>query len=76
MTVLVRLWQKQRVRRQRDGRAYAYHPVITREQYVAARMEEVLEVARDRSVALGHFLDALDAADRVQLRRLLRSYQG
>jgi predicted transcriptional regulator len=75
MTVLVRLWQKQRVQRQRDGRAYAYHPVITREQYVAARMEEVLEAARDRSAALGHFLDTLGPADRVQLRRLLRSQQ-
>jgi predicted transcriptional regulator len=76
MTVLVRLWQKQRVQRQRDGRAYAYHPVITREQYVAARMEEVLEAARDRSAALSHFLDGLDAADRVQLRRLLRGQQS
>lgn len=76
MTVLVRLWEKQRVRRQRDGRAYAYHPVITREQFVAARMEEVLEAARDRSAALGHFLDGLDPADRAQLRRLLRGHQG
>jgi predicted transcriptional regulator len=76
MTVLVRLWQKQRVERQRDGRAYAYHPVITREQYVASRMEEVLEAARDRSAALGHFLDTLAPADRVQLRRLLRGQQG
>lgn len=76
MTVLVRLWQKERVRRQRDGRSYTYHPVITREQYVAARMEEVLEAARDRSAALGHFLDALGPVDRVQLRRLLRNYQG
>lgn len=76
MTVLVRLWQKERVQRQRDGRAYAYHPVITREQYVATRMEEVLEAARDRSAALGHFLEALDAADRVQLRRLLKGHQG
>ncbi len=71
MTVLVRLWQKERVRRQRDGRAYAYHPVISREQYVAATMEEALAAARDRSAALSHFLRALGPADRVQLRRLL-----
>jgi predicted transcriptional regulator len=72
MTVLVRLWQKGRVERQRDGRAYAYHPVVTREQYTAARMEELLAAAGNRSAALNHFLDAIDPADRDQLRRLLR----
>jgi predicted transcriptional regulator len=75
MTVLVRLWQKDRVRRQRDGRAYAYHPVITREQYIAATMEEALAAARDHSAVLSHFLEALDPADRVQLRRLLGTVQ-
>jgi predicted transcriptional regulator len=72
MTVLVRLWQKGRVERQRDGRAYAYHPLVTREQYTAARMEELLATARNRSAALSHFLDAIDPADRDQLRRLLK----
>jgi len=71
MTVLVRLWRKGRVERQRDGRAYAYHPVITREQYVAARMEEVLAEARDRAAVLSTFLDGMDPADKAQLRRLL-----
>jgi predicted transcriptional regulator len=72
MTVLVRLWQKGRVERERDGRAYAYHPVVSREEYAALRMEELLAAAGNRSAALGHFLDALDPADRDQLRRLLR----
>jgi predicted transcriptional regulator len=72
MTVLVRLWQKGRVKRQRDGRAYAYHPVVTREQDAAARMEELLAAAGNRSAALSHFLAAIDPADRDQLRRLLR----
>ncbi len=72
MTVLVRLWQKDRVERQRDGRAYAYHPVVTRERYAALRMEGLLARAGNRSAALSHFLDAIDPADRDQLRRLLR----
>jgi len=72
MTVLVRLWQKRRLERQRDGRAYAYHPVVTREQDAASRMEELLTAAGNRSAALSHFLDAIDPADRDQLRRLLR----
>ncbi len=72
MTVLVRLWQKGRLERQRDGRAYAYHPVVTRDQDAAARMEELLARAGNRSAVLGHFLDAIDPADRDQLRRLLK----
>jgi predicted transcriptional regulator len=76
MTVLVRLWGKGRVERQRDGRAYAYHPVVTREQSAAARMEEVLAEARDRAAVLSHFLNGMDPADRAQLRRLLNSYRS
>lgn len=71
MTILVRLWRKGRVERHRDGRAYAYHPLQTREQYVAARMEQVLAQARDRPAVLSHFLDTMDPSDRAQLRRLL-----
>ena len=76
MTVLVRLWRKGRVQRQRDGRAYAYHPVVTREQFAAARMEELLAEARDRAAVLSYFLNGMDPADRAQLRRLLNRYRS
>jgi len=76
MTILVRLWRKARVERQRDGRAYAYHPVVTREQSAAARMEELLAEARDRAAVLSHFLDGMNPSDRAQLRRLLNSYRS
>ncbi len=71
LTILVRLWEKGRLERQRDGRAYAYRPVQTREQYAAARMEQVLHEARDRPAALATFLETLGERDRAQLRRLL-----
>lgn len=71
LTILVRLWEKERLERQRDGRAYAYRPVQTREEYAAARMEQVLHEARDRPAALASFLEALGDRDRAQLRRLL-----
>jgi predicted transcriptional regulator len=76
MTILVRLWRKSRVELHRDGRAYAYHPVVTREEYVAARMEELLADARDRSAVFSHLLDGMDPADRAQLRRLLNRYRS
>jgi len=76
MTILVRLWRKERVERHRDGRAYAYHPVASREQYVAARLELVLAEARDRSAVLSRFVDTMDPGDRAQLRRLLNRYRS
>ena len=71
MTILVRLWRKERLRRQRDGRAYAYQAVLTREEQAAQRMGEVLVSVNDRPKALAFFLDALGPADRVQLQRML-----
>ncbi len=71
MTILVRLWDKGLLERQRDGRAYAYHPLKSREDYVAARMGQLLASAGDRSVILTRFLDTIDPADRTQLRRML-----
>ena len=73
MTILVRLVEKGRVERQRDGRAYAYRPLHTREEFAATRMSALLGGAGDRPAALSHFVRDLSASDRDQLRRVLRS---
>ena|SRR5579863_1144871 len=70
-TILVRLWEKGRLERRRDGRAFAYHPTATRAEWAASRMGDVLGAVGDRKAALTHFLENLDAADRTQLRRML-----
>ncbi len=71
-TVLERLRQKGRLERERNGRAYAYHPIASREAFAASRMTEVLATAHDRSAVLSRFLKDLDPAERSQLRLLLR----
>lgn len=71
LTILVRLCEKGRLERQRDGRAHAFRPLQSRETYAAARMDHVLREARDRPAALASFLDRLGETDRKQLRRLL-----
>lgn len=76
MTILVRLWQKGRLRRQRDGRAYAYQPVQTREEMAASQMGQMLVSSGDRPKALAFFLDTLAPADRAQLRRMLNDDKG
>ncbi|MGH9138104.1 MAG: BlaI/MecI/CopY family transcriptional regulator, partial [Acidimicrobiales bacterium] len=66
LTILVRLSEKQRLERQRDGRSYAYRPLLSREEYVAARMSTVLGEAKDRSAAMVGFLESLDDRERTQ----------
>jgi len=70
-TVLVRLSEKGRLERRKDGRAYAYHPTSTPTEWAAAQMDEVLGAVADRRSALTHFLDRLDDEDRAQLRRMI-----
>ncbi|MEZ5175166.1 MAG: BlaI/MecI/CopY family transcriptional regulator [Acidimicrobiia bacterium] len=71
MTVLARLWKKGRVERERSGRAYSYQPVLTRSEHAAARMEEILDTAGDRSRALARFTEQLSASERRRLREYL-----
>jgi predicted transcriptional regulator len=72
MTILVRLWEKGMVERRVSGRAFAYHPVLTRDEWAAQRMHESLSTAGDRSAALSHFVDSLDAKQLGQLRRAVK----
>jgi predicted transcriptional regulator len=76
MTILVRLCEKERLERQRDGRAFAYRPLQTREEYAATKMGEDLRRAGDRPAALSYFVNTLSPADRAQLRRMLSSQRG
>ena len=71
MTVLVRLYEKGLLERRLAGRAYAYHPVQSREERTAARIVELLATAGDQSVALSCFLTQISGAERARLRRLL-----
>lgn len=70
-TIVARLFNKGRLERQRDGRAFAYRPVQSREEFTATRMAEVLSGTEDRSAALARFVETLDTSDQTQLRRLL-----
>jgi predicted transcriptional regulator len=67
MTVLDRLAKKGVVTRERDGRAWLYAPVQTREQMTAGLMMDALQDTPDRDAALAYFVgqlspDALTAA--------------
>lgn len=72
MTILVRLYDKGMLDRQRAGRAYEYRPIAGRDEWAAQRMHEVLSSAGDRSAALGHFVAEISRSEANQLRRLLQ----
>jgi predicted transcriptional regulator len=71
MTVLTRLFEKGVLERERRGRAWAYAPVLGREEHTAERMNDILRGADDRSAALARFVDRMTPAERARLRRLL-----
>lgn len=73
MTILVRLWEKGQLTRERRGRAYSYAPVQTREARTAARMQELLGAAGDPNAALVRFIEGLTDEHRSELRRVLGS---
>ena len=71
MTVLSNLWEKEILERRRDGRAYAYHPMQTREERTASAMSDALKAVANRPVVLTEFVGQLSDEDRAQLRRML-----
>ena len=78
MTVLDRLFDKGLVAREKDGKAFVYWPVLTREAYLggqAARMLTELEVPVQRDVLMA-FLDSAEHADPAVLEELSQLIQA
>ena len=73
MTTMSRLWEKGRLDRRRRGRAFEYHPVMSRPEYAATRMAEFLEAAGDQRSALTQFVSAMHEHELAELRRVMRA---
>ena len=71
MTILVRLWNKEMLERRQAGRAFAYRPVASRDEWTAERMHELLESSGNRFLTLNHFADSISAREARELRRVL-----
>jgi predicted transcriptional regulator len=72
MTALTRLHDKGAVERRREGRAYAYTPVLDQAGIAAARMREMLDSGDDRAAVLARFAGTLSAEDTSLLARMLQ----
>jgi predicted transcriptional regulator len=76
MTILVRLWRKGLLDRERSGRSFAYRPKVSQEERAAARMSDVLASSGDRSLALNHFVQSLPADQLSDLRDVIKRTRG
>lgn len=68
MTVMDNLHKKGFLARERQGRAYAYRALRSREEHTAEMMEEVLAGAGDRAATLMHFIESISADEMAELK--------
>ncbi|GAA3948685.1 BlaI/MecI/CopY family transcriptional regulator [Actinomadura viridis] len=72
MTVMDNLHKKGWLRRRREGRAYLYEPVSSREGYTAQLMRDALATSDNQAAALVHFLAALSPEESEALHTALK----
>jgi len=72
MTVMDNLYRKGWLSREREGRAYLYTAVASREEYSADLMREALSASTDAATTLTHFMGQLSLDESDQVRKALR----
>jgi len=70
-TVMENLYRKGWLNRHKDGRAYWYEPVRSRDDYVAQLVTEALSVAADPAAALVRLVGAMEPGEIASLRAAL-----
>ena len=72
MSTMDNLHNKGWLSRERDGRAYRYWPVMTREEHSAQLMREALDGGGRSELVLNYFIEQIDPAESERLREALR----
>jgi predicted transcriptional regulator len=72
MTVMDNLRKKGWLRRQAEGRAYRYAPLVSAEEYSAGLMRQALAASSDRPAVLMHFIGELSADEADALEEAYR----
>lgn len=71
VTILTRLFEKDALTRERDGRAYRYAPAADEAGLAARRLTALLDQSADRTAVLSRFIEDLPDHDEQLLRGLL-----
>ena len=72
MTVMDNLYHKGALARERDGKAWRYHPTATREEYSARLMREALDTSPATDMVFAHFVENMTDEESQTLRAALR----
>jgi predicted transcriptional regulator len=70
------LYHKDWLSRRKDGRAYWYEPVRSRDDYVAQLVTEALAVARDPAATLVRLVGGMEPGEIASLRAALDAAMG
>jgi predicted transcriptional regulator len=70
-TILVRLWQKGLVSRERSGKVFLYTSVVEEADLAAQRMHQALQRTGNRRAALSRFVDTLTVGESKALRQIV-----
>jgi predicted transcriptional regulator len=76
MSTMDNLHRKGWLTRERDGKAYRYAPVASREEYSARLMREAMADAGDTEAVLSHFVAQMDGSESAALRAALEKLAG
>ena len=76
MSTMDNLHRKGWLARERDGKAYRYTAVSSREEYSARLMREAMDGAGDTEAVLRHFVAQMDGAESAALRAVLDKLAG
>jgi predicted transcriptional regulator len=76
MSTMDNLHRKGWLARERDGKAYRYTAVASREEYSARLMGEALAEAGDTEAVLSHFVASMDGGQAEALRAVLGKLAG
>jgi predicted transcriptional regulator len=76
MSTMDNLHRKGWLERERDGKAYRYTAVASREEYSARLMSEALVEAADTEAVLSHFVARMDGGQSQVLREVLDRLTG
>jgi predicted transcriptional regulator len=76
MSTMDNLHRKGWLARERDGKAYRYSAVASREQYSARLMREAMAESADTEAVLSHFVAQMDGTESAALRAVMEKFTG
>jgi predicted transcriptional regulator len=76
MSTMDNLHRKGWLARERDGKAYRYTAVASREEYSARLMREAMAESGDTEAVLSHFVAQMDGTESAALRTVLDKLTG